>query len=73
MKLNRYISIENASLYNKFALAAFFMFVITLIALLASVYGIEYVKHFYQKYNIGVQVKSIYEIKELDVDFFEGE
>jgi len=34
-------------------LAAFFIFVISLIALLASVYGIEYVKHFYKKYNIG--------------------
>lgn len=34
-------------------LAAFFVGVISLIALLASIYGIEYVKHFYQKYNIG--------------------
>jgi restriction system protein len=25
------------------------------------------------QYNVGVQVKTIYEIKELDNDFFEGE
>ena len=31
MKPNRYISIENASLYTKFALAAFFMFVLPLL------------------------------------------
>ena len=35
-------------------LAAFFIFVISLIALLASVYALGYVKHYYQKYNIGV-------------------
>lgn len=35
-------------------LAAFFVLVIALIALLASVYALGYVKHFYGKYNIGV-------------------
>lgn len=25
------------------------------------------------EYNVGIQIKSIYEIKELDLDFFEGE
>lgn len=34
-------------------LAAFFIMVISLIALFASVYGLGYVKHFYGKYNIG--------------------
>jgi len=34
-------------------LSAFFVFVISLIALFCSVYGIGYVKHYYQKYNIG--------------------
>ena len=35
------------------ALSAFFIFVISLIALLASVYALGYVKHYYKKYNIG--------------------
>ena len=35
------------------ALSAFFIFVISLIALLCSIYGIGYVKHFYTKYDIG--------------------
>ncbi|MFA5961093.1 MAG: hydrogenase 4 subunit B [Parcubacteria group bacterium] len=34
-------------------LAAFFIFVISLIALFASLYGLGYVKHFYGKYDIG--------------------
>jgi hydrogenase-4 component B len=34
-------------------LSAFFVFVIALIALLSSVYGLDYVKHFYKKYDIG--------------------
>jgi hydrogenase-4 component B len=34
-------------------LAAFFIFIISLITLFCSIYGIGYVKHFYQKYNIG--------------------
>lgn len=34
-------------------LSAFFIFIISLIALLCSVYGIGYVKHFYKKYSIG--------------------
>lgn len=34
-------------------LSAFFIFVISLISLLASIYGIGYVKHYYGKYNIG--------------------
>jgi len=35
-------------------LSAFFIFIISLIALLASIYGLSYVKHFYKKYNLGV-------------------
>ena len=35
------------------ALSAFFIFVISLIALLASIYALGYVKHYYKKYNIG--------------------
>ncbi len=35
-------------------LAAFFIFLISLIALWASVYGIGYTKHYYRKYNIGI-------------------
>ncbi|MDO8558768.1 MAG: hydrogenase 4 subunit B [bacterium] len=35
------------------ALSAFFIFVISLISLFASIYAIGYVKHFYKKYNIG--------------------
>ncbi|MFZ2978825.1 MAG: hydrogenase 4 subunit B [Candidatus Magasanikiibacteriota bacterium] len=34
-------------------LSAFFVFVISLITLFCSVYGVGYVKHYYQKYNIG--------------------
>jgi hydrogenase-4 component B len=34
-------------------LSAFFIFVISLIALFSSVYGIGYVKHFYKTYSIG--------------------
>ncbi|MEK7493595.1 MAG: proton-conducting transporter membrane subunit, partial [Patescibacteria group bacterium] len=34
-------------------LSAFFIFIISLIALLCSIYGMGYVKHFYKKYNIG--------------------
>ena len=34
-------------------LAAFFVFVISLIALFCSIYGIGYVKHFYKRYCIG--------------------
>jgi hydrogenase-4 component B len=34
-------------------LSAFFVFVISLIALFCSIYGFGYVKHFYQKYNLG--------------------
>ena len=35
-------------------LAAFFIFVVSLIAFAASLYGLGYVKHFYGRYNIGV-------------------
>lgn len=34
-------------------LSVFFIFVISLIALFCSIYGIGYIKHYYQKYNIG--------------------
>lgn len=34
-------------------LSAFFIFVISLIALCCSVYGVGYIKHFYKKYSIG--------------------
>ena len=34
-------------------LAAFFILVICLIALFCSLYGLDYVKHYYRKYNIG--------------------
>ncbi|HAZ28675.1 MAG TPA: hydrogenase 4 subunit B [Candidatus Magasanikbacteria bacterium] len=34
-------------------LSAFFIFVISLITLFCSIYGIGYIKHFYKKYNIG--------------------
>ena len=34
-------------------LAAFFIFIICLIALFCSLYGIDYVKHYYKKYSIG--------------------
>lgn len=34
-------------------LAAFFLFVISLIALFCSIYAIDYVKHYYGKYSIG--------------------
>lgn len=39
--------------FNVDKLSAFFIFVISLISLLASIYGIGYIKHFYGKYNIG--------------------
>jgi len=35
-------------------LSAFFIFVISLLGLLCSVYGLGYVKHYYNKYNLGV-------------------
>jgi hydrogenase-4 component B len=35
------------------ALSAFFIFIISLIALFCSIYSIGYVKHFYKKNNIG--------------------
>jgi len=35
-------------------LSAFFIFLISLIGLLCSVYGIGYIKHYYGKYDIGV-------------------
>lgn len=35
-------------------LSAFFIFVISLISILASIYSIGYIKHYYKKYNIGV-------------------
>jgi hydrogenase-4 component B len=35
-------------------LSAFFIFLISLITLFCSIYGIGYVKHFYKKYNIGI-------------------
>lgn len=34
-------------------LSAFFIFVISLIALFCSIYGIGYIKHYYKKYTIG--------------------
>lgn len=34
-------------------LSAFFIFLISLIALLASIYALGYVKHYYKRYNIG--------------------
>lgn len=34
-------------------LSAFFIFVISLITLFCSVYGVGYIKHFYKKYDIG--------------------
>jgi hydrogenase-4 component B len=34
-------------------LSIFFLFIITLITLFCSIYSIGYVKHYYQKYNIG--------------------
>jgi len=34
-------------------LSAFFIFIISLIALFSSIYSFGYVKHFYKKYNIG--------------------
>ncbi len=39
--------------FNVDQLSAFFIFVISLIALMASIYGLGYVKHFYGKYNLG--------------------
>jgi len=40
--------------FNIDKLAAFFIFVISLITLFCSFYSIGYVKHFYRQYNIGV-------------------
>jgi len=34
-------------------LSAFFIFIISLIALMASIYALGYVKHYYRQYNIG--------------------
>src|SRR3989338_16844 len=34
-------------------LSAFFIFVISLISLFCSLYGVGYIKHFYKKYSIG--------------------
>ncbi|MFA5792748.1 MAG: proton-conducting transporter membrane subunit [Candidatus Gracilibacteria bacterium] len=39
--------------FNLDKLAGFFVFVISLIALFCSIYGLGYVKHYYRKYNIG--------------------
>ncbi len=39
--------------FNVDKLSAFFIFVISFIALFASVYGAGYSKHFYKKYNLG--------------------
>lgn len=39
--------------FNIDRLSAFFIFIITLIALLSSVYGIGYVKHYYGQYSLG--------------------
>lgn len=39
--------------FNVDKLSAFFIFIISLIALFASVYALGYVKHYYKKYNIG--------------------
>lgn len=39
--------------FNVDKLSAFFVFVISFIALFASVYGIGYSKHFYKKYSLG--------------------
>lgn len=35
------------------ALSAFFIFIISLIALFCSIYGVGYVKHFYKQYSLG--------------------
>jgi len=40
--------------FNIDMLAAFFIFIISLIALFCSIYGVGYLKHFYKKYSIGV-------------------
>src|ERR1035437_2460547 len=39
--------------FNIDLLSAFFIFIISLIALFCSVYAIGYVRHYYRKYNIG--------------------
>jgi len=39
--------------FNIDRLSAFFIFIITLIALVSSVYGIGYAKHYYKKYSLG--------------------
>lgn len=35
------------------ALSAFFIFIISLIALMCTIYGIDYIKHYYGKYDLG--------------------
>jgi hydrogenase-4 component B len=40
--------------FNIDLLSSFFIFVISLITLFCSIYGIGYVKHYYKKYSIGV-------------------
>jgi len=35
------------------AISAFFIFIISLIALMCSIYGIDYIKHYYGKYDLG--------------------
>ena len=39
--------------FNIDHLAAFFIFIISLISLFCSIYGIGYIKHYYGKYNLG--------------------
>jgi len=39
--------------FNIDHLAAFFIFIISLISLFCSIYGIGYIKHYYGRYNIG--------------------
>jgi len=39
--------------FNIDLLSSFFIFIISLIALFCSVYGLGYIKHFYKKYSIG--------------------
>ena len=39
--------------FNIDLLSAFFIFIISLIALFCSIYAVGYVRHYYQKYNIG--------------------
>ncbi|PIR66668.1 MAG: hydrogenase 4 subunit B, partial [Parcubacteria group bacterium CG10_big_fil_rev_8_21_14_0_10_36_14] len=39
--------------FNIDLLSAFFIFIISLIALFCSIYAVGYIRHYYQKYNIG--------------------